>query len=142
MEEAKRLATEFVDAFNERDVERLKALFTPDTVWVVPGATLRGREEIAALEQSYWQAFPDCRRTIDRLVAEGSTVVEEGTATGTHLGTLRTPGGDIPPTERWVSFSYVVILEVKAGEIASKHFYFDTQGLLSQLGAVPAPASA
>lgn len=142
MNDVKKLAIQFVEAFNEHDSEALKRLFTPDVEWVVPGATLRGRAQIASLEQSFWQAFPDGMRTIDRLVAEGLTVVEEGTFSGTHLGTFQTPGGAIPATQNRVSFTYVLVMETKGDEISSKHFYFDTQGLLAQFGAVPAEASA
>jgi steroid delta-isomerase-like uncharacterized protein len=140
-EQAKQLPKQFVDTFNEQDAEALKSLFTPDTEWVVPGATLQGRNQVADLERAFWQAFPDGRRTIDRLVAEGSTVVEEGSFTGTHTGTFHAPVGSIPPSGNRVEFSYVVVLDVRGGQIPTKHFYFDTHGLLVQLGAVPATPS-
>ena len=141
-EQAKQLAKQFVEAFNEQDAEALKNLFTPDTEWVVPGANFRGRDQVADLERAFWQAFPDGRRTIDRLVAEGSTVVEQGSFTGTHTGMFHLPGGAIPPSGNRVEFSYVVVLDVRGGQIATKHFYLDIHGLLLQLGAVPTTASA
>ncbi len=138
MRDGKELASLFVTAFNEQDAEMLKGLFTPDVVWAVPGVTLHGRDQITQLEQAFWDAFPDGRRTIDRLVAEGSTVVEEGTFTGTHDGTFHSPGGVFPPSGNRVQFSYVVLLETRADEIASKHFYFDTSTLLAQLTPIAA----
>ena len=65
-EQAKQLAKQFVEAFNEQDAEALKNLFTPDTEWVVPGANFRGRDQVADLERAFWQA---CRNATSTLSA-------------------------------------------------------------------------
>jgi hypothetical protein len=39
-----------------------------------------------------------------------------------------------------VKVRYVSVQQVKEGKIASEHLYFDQLELLTQLGALPAPA--
>jgi ketosteroid isomerase-like protein len=60
--------------------------------------------------------------------------VEEGTFTGTHDGTLRTPAGDIPPTGRSVAVDYVQVLRFRDGKHVSFNLMFDRLAMLEQLG--------
>jgi predicted ester cyclase len=88
------------------------ALWAPDVAWEVPGASLRGRAEVLAHFSAYWEALPDMYQTIDREVEAGPFAATGARCTGTHQGTLRTPGGDIPPTGRRVDFTLGEIYEV------------------------------
>jgi predicted ester cyclase len=71
----------------------------------------------------------------------GSAVVTEGYMTGTQTGTLRTPQGDIPPSGNRIKLRYATVQQVKDGLIVSEHLYFDQLEFLTQIGAIPAPAS-
>ncbi|MCA1607263.1 MAG: ester cyclase, partial [Acidobacteria bacterium] len=64
----------------------------------------------------------------------------QGRATGTHRGTLRTPTGDIPPTDRYVDIMWADDYEVRGDVIVSTRLHFDRLELLEQLGVTPAPA--
>jgi hypothetical protein len=61
---------------------------------------------------------------------------------GTHLGTLRSPAGDIPATGRVLDLPFCDHYEIQSGVIVSTHLYFDRLTLLEQLGVAPVPASA
>jgi predicted ester cyclase len=90
----------------------------------------------------FWEAFPDIELTITRVVEEGTSVAIQGRAQGTHKGTLHTPGGDIPPTDRPVNLTFSQDFEVQGGVIVAVRHHFDRLELLEQLGVMPAPAPA
>lgn len=127
-------------AFNAQDSKEILALLSPDVEWATPGVLLRGPDQALAFFSAFWEAFPDIGLTATRVVEEGSAVVMQGRAEGTHRGTLRTPGGDIPPTGRRVELTYFEDFEVQGGVIASARLHFDRLELLEQLGVAPAPA--
>lgn len=139
---AQELAERDVRAFNEQDIEAKLGISSPDLELVVPGASFHGVDEMEAFARGLWEAFPDARITIERRVAEGSLAVVEGTFTATHAGTFRGPGGEMAATGRRVQLSCALVYQVDVDRIASKHFHFDRLELLSQIGAMPAPAEA
>lgn len=116
------------------------ALWALDVAWEVPGASLRGRAEVLAHFSAYWEALPDMYLTIDREVEAGPFVATGARCTGTHQGTLRTPGGDIPPTGRRIDLTLGEINEVQGGLIVASRLWFDRLALLEQIGAASAPA--
>jgi len=59
--------------------------------------------------------------------------------TGTHLGTLSTPGGDLPATGKAVRVPFAAVMSLKNGQIHRKRIYFDLLDLLTQLGVLGAP---
>ena len=72
----------------------------------------------------------------------GDIVVEEGTFTGTHHGTLHTPAGDIAATGRRAAVDYIHVLRYRDDKHVSFKLVFDRLQMLEQLGLVPAPAPA
>lgn len=129
-------------AVNERDTKTITASFSPECIKLVPGARLQGGEQVAAWCSALFEAFPDLRITVTGVVEEAPFATVSGTVTGTHLGTLRTPGGDIPPTGRPAEFAFSETAEVRDGAMVSVRLYFDRLELLEQLGVIPAPANA
>jgi predicted ester cyclase len=126
------------------DHEGFLALQADDAEWIVPGATLSGKEEIRGWLEPFWQAFSSFRHDHTRIIEAGDTVVAEGTWTGTHDGPLATPEGEVPPTGREVSFGFIVIVDgdLDAGVARKVHVSFDQLEFLGQLGLIPAPAAA
>lgn len=131
-----------MEAFNAQDAEGLLAVFSPDCRKEAPGASLQGPEQVVAFFSVFWAAFPDLHCEVTRVVEEGSTVAVQGRTTGTHLGTLPTPGGDIPATGRRIDLPISDLYEVEDGLIVSSSLSFDRLALLEQLGVVPAPVAA
>ena len=130
-----------IAAFNAQDANEVMRLYSHDTVLEVPGApVLRGRDQVLAYFSGLWEAFPDVKLTVTRVVEEGSVVVIRGRAEGTHQGTLRTPAGDIPPTGRGMELAFSDHYEVQGGVVVSNDLHFDRLALLEQLGVAPAPA--
>lgn len=122
-------------AFNAQDVETRMAIETPDIETVMPGGmTLKGPEQVIQAVRSFWEALPDARIVVDRELAAGDTVVNEGWLTGTHTGVFRTPDGEIPPTGKQVSLRYAAVKRFREGRLVAEHLYFDRLELLQQLG--------
>lgn len=131
-----------VAAFNEQDAGKVQALLDPEVEWAAPGGLFRGLDQVIALFSAFWDAFPDLKLTITRLVEDDSIAITEARAQGSHQGTLHTPDGDIPATGKRVSLPFLERYEVERGLIVSGNLIFDRVELLEQLGAMPAPASA
>ena len=145
MSDAKRVLEQAIDLWNSGDRDGWAALYTEDVEWEAPGgARIAG---LADLKVKYFDALleaaPDRASIVDALIVEGDLVAEEGRYTGTHTGTWRNPdGAEIPATGRSLDFRFSAIFRVDDGKIASIRLYYDQLEVLSQLGLIPAPATA
>ena len=74
----------------------------------------------------FTKAFPDLRRNIVDMVAEGDKVEFQG----------------IPPTGKQVSFTAMDILTIIDGKIAEEWATADMMGLMQQIGAIPARSAS
>src|SRR5215831_16840840 len=123
------------DTFNAHDLDGFASVLADDVVFEAPGG-LRGEGKAACVEffGSWFAAFPDARVDVHALHVAGDVAVEEGTFTGTHLGTLRSPAGDIPPTGRPVTVPYLQVLRFRDGRHASFNLMYDRLLMLEHLG--------
>jgi steroid delta-isomerase-like uncharacterized protein len=98
----------------------------------------KGRAGFRESVELYQAAFDSTDITIDDQFAEGDTVVTRWTGRGTHTGELM----GIAPTGKDVTVSGITIARLRDGRIAEEWNLMDSLGMLVQLGAVPAPATA
>ena len=68
MPDLKQVVERHIAAFNARDEAGYP--WTADFEFVVPGTTLKGREESLAFVRGFWEAFPDARIELVRLISE------------------------------------------------------------------------
>ncbi|MCA1706379.1 MAG: ester cyclase [Actinobacteria bacterium] len=129
-------------AFNAQNADEILEFLHPDVEWAIPGALLRGRDQVVGFFSDLWEAFPDFELIVTRVVEEGSTVITHFRAQGSHQGTFHTPGGDIPATGQRVDLPCSEHYEVEGDSIVSARLIFDRLELLEQLGVAPAPAPA
>jgi predicted ester cyclase len=132
MAEAKRVVERHVEAFNAHQADADP--WTEDAELIAPGASIRGRDDVLAFIGAFWEAFPDGRLELSRILSEGSVAAAEGRFIGTHSGVFRTPTGDVPASGRVVDFRWMSAYEVRGDELASEHLFFDQVELLTQLG--------
>jgi predicted ester cyclase len=131
-------ARRYDEAFNAQDADARAASLTPDTQATLPGGTtLSGPEQVVAIARTFWEALPDGRISSENEVASGDTVVTEGTLTGTHTGTFRSPQGDIPASGNRVALGYVSVKQIRDSKVAVERLYFDQLEFLQQIGALP-----
>jgi steroid delta-isomerase-like uncharacterized protein len=82
-----------------------------------------------------FSAFPDLKRPVEDLVAEGDKVVARWTSVGTHQGDFM----GIPPTGKQVTTSGITIFRLEDGMIVEEWSESDMMGMLQQVGAFPGP---
>jgi predicted ester cyclase len=82
---------------------------------------------------AFLNAFPDCRFTVDDMIAEGDQVVTKKTFTGTHEAEF----AGIPPTGKRVTLQFVDIMRVRDGRIVEHWLSMDQLSFMQQLGVIP-----
>jgi steroid delta-isomerase-like uncharacterized protein len=101
-----------------------------------PFATaMRGPQLMRATATLYRTAFPDLVLTIEAQYEDGDIVITRGTLAGTQAGEL--PG--LPATGRHATIGGVQIDRFDGDKITESWRYWDSLGMLQQLGAVPRP---
>jgi steroid delta-isomerase-like uncharacterized protein len=82
---------------------------------------------------AFLNAFPDCRFTVDDMIAEGDQVVTKKTFTGTHEAEF----AGIPATGKRVTLQFVDIMRVRDGRIVEHWLSMDQLSFMQQLGVIP-----
>jgi steroid delta-isomerase-like uncharacterized protein len=132
---AQGLIEQHVAALNARDMDGVLSAFSSNVEWVAPGGViLHGPAQVESFLLAWWQAFPDASYELGAHAVGETVAALEAILTGTHKGTLRSPGGDIPATGRTVRVPYVAIIRLEGDQIKSKHICFDLVHLLTELG--------
>jgi len=133
----------FIDAFNARDHDTIDSLVADKLDFKVPGGiTVKTKAELRAFDESWVKAFPDSKITVEELVVSGSTVFARGTASGTHTGPLQTSMGEVGPTGRKTSGSWLEVARYEGDLYTGGELIYDRMEMAEQLGLVPATASA
>ena len=139
--ETKGIARRFLEeAFNRGNLDVVDELVAPEFVnhdAALPEPVV-GIEATKASIRGYRDAFPDMRMTVELQVAEGEQVVTQWTARGTHQGDLM----GLAATGKQATVTGITIDRIVDGRIVESRTNWDTLGLLQQLGAVPALATA
>jgi steroid delta-isomerase-like uncharacterized protein len=135
-EQNKAVVRRFNEAFNAGDLDGAIAVFAPNAVVHNSGApdplNLEGFKQFGGV---FLSAFPGGKLTIDDMIVEGNKVVTRVTYRGTHTGDLM----GIPPTQKQVTVSAMIIDQFADGKIVETWRLFDQMGMMQQLGVIPAP---
>jgi predicted ester cyclase len=83
----------------------------------------------------YRAAFQDLVVTVEDQYEDGDIVISRGTISGTQTGEL--PG--VSATGKRITIGGVQVDRYEGDKIAESWPYWDTLGMLQQLGAVPRP---
>ncbi|MFN8511037.1 MAG: ester cyclase [Thermomicrobiales bacterium] len=129
---ARRLPDELL---TQGDLAVADEVLTPDCLHHAPAPLAPGGEGLKRWTRALRRAFPDLRAIVEDEIAEGDTVVQRLTLSGTHRGAFL----GIPATGRRVSWQLVAIQRLgRDGKFAEHWSSPDLFGLLRQLGALPA----
>ena len=135
-EQNKQVVRQFFEALDRQDTEKMDQLVSstnyslhfsgmPPVDWNV-----NKKEFLAPLTK----AFPDLRRNIVDMVAEGDKVAVSINVTGTYKGEFQ----GIPATGKQASFTAMDILTIIDGKVTEEWATADMMGLMQQIGAIPA----
>jgi steroid delta-isomerase-like uncharacterized protein len=143
MADARTAGERFINAFNAHDEQRIRELNGENALFEAPGdVRVEGREAATEYAMAWVRAFPDARITVHNELVDGDWVVQEFTFTGTHGGTLMSPAGEIPATQKTLNGRGVQIFRTEGETIAETRLYFDQVQVMTQLGLMPEPAAA
>jgi len=129
----------YYDAFNQRDMDKNLALVTDDVKWMnIPfNVNFSGRTGFREYLENWTKGMPDCKVEIVNVIAGEEWTAVECIGRGTHTGPLAGPQGMIPATHKKLELKFCELLQVKDGQIALAHVYFDAATMLRQLGLLP-----
>lgn len=134
LESNKSLIRGFVDAWNNRELDRFDELMGPTAVLHLGTAQYScDPDSTRSIVEEWTTAFPDWRFELRQLVAEGDRVVGHMP----YSGTFSAPLGSVAPTGRFVRVDEVVIFRIDGGLIVEAWEIYDLHGMWKQLG-VPA----
>src|ERR671939_155060 len=94
------LTKEFLEAANRRDIEAVLATYAKDCVVEDPlyPAPLVGHDAVREDFAAFFRAFPDLRFEVLELLEKDNLGAAEMRLTGTNIGPLTTPAGEMPPS--------------------------------------------
>jgi len=123
------------DAWNTHDVDAIVAMHAPDMVFAnhTAGESASG-EEVRAHIAAIFEAWPDIRFETRRLYVREGLVVQEWTATATHVNTMRRGDLEAAPTGNTVSWDGIDSIPFEGGLVKRKDVYSDSVSILRQVG--------
>jgi len=128
----------FFDILNDGDFDALKSLTAPEFQLHFDGMPTFENRDAGEFFRGFVAAFPGIQHEIlDQFAANGrvaTRIVVTGVQNGDFMG--------MPPTGRKISIGAINIHRFADGLIAEQWVNSDALGMLQQLGAIPAPASA
>jgi len=134
-EENKAIMRRFIEAINVRNLDIVDELVSKDHLdHHIPPELPRGPEGVKIYFKSLSTSFPDCRITIEDLLADGDKVAIRIVFAGTHQGELM----GIPATGKQFSITGIIIGRFEGGQIVEWWENADSLGLMQQLGVIPA----
>jgi len=134
------IAKASITAFNQKDWNRMKALYASDAVYdeKATNRRIQGPDQIVEGLQIWATAFPDAKGTIVSELTVGDIAVLELMWTGTQTGLLQAPAGAIAASNRAVELPACSVMRIEGERIKSDTHYFDLLTLLTQIGAAGA----
>jgi steroid delta-isomerase-like uncharacterized protein len=122
-------------AWNDHDLDAIMAMHAPDMVFEnhTAGESAEG-EAVRGHIASIFESWPDIAFNGRRTYVRDGLVVQEWTATATHVNTMRR--GDIAaePTGKRIEWKGLDVIPFEDGFIKRKTVYSDSVSILRQLG--------
>lgn len=123
------------DAWNAHDVELIGSMHAPDMVFEnhTAGERAEGAQVLAHIARIF-DSWPDIEFRTRRLYVREDLVVQEWTATATHVKPLSR--GDIvaEPSGKRIEWNGMDVIPFEDGKVKRKDVYSDSVSILSQVG--------
>lgn len=123
------------DAWNAHDVDLIGSMHAPDMVFEnhTAGERAVGEEALRHIARIF-ESWPDIAFETRRLYVRESLVVQEWTATATHVNPLRR--GDIvaEPSGKQIQWEGMDVIPFEDGKVKRKDVYSDSVSVLRQVG--------
>jgi len=140
IDENKAAVKEAIVDFNDRE-NRERYLERHDPSVAAHGLAPDGAldfDGVRGFYETLWAAFPDVEATIEDMIAEGDEVAFRVTVRGTHEGEFM----GVPATGTKITMAVQNIYRLRDGKVIERWSNPDMLGMMTQLGAIPAPGAA
>ena len=128
----------FEELCNQRKLDLADEIIAPEFVSHTPNSPpASGPEGVRALVAIYQDAL-EGQWDVQEMLSVDDRVVTRWVGRGRHVGEIN----GIPPTHKEIAVDAITLHRVADGKIAEDWTVWDTLGMLQQMGAVPAAASA
>ncbi len=131
-EQNKQVVRDFFRLWGAFDNEAVKVLLDPGLSYYTPSNATSplSRDDTLDVNLAIQKAFPDVKRVIKELTAEGNKVTCRFVATATHTGDYQ----GITPTGNKVEVGNIAIFTIEDGKIVEYRDEYDGSGMMKQLG--------
>jgi len=126
------LVKEWLDAMNERNVNRMSSVCSEDAVGdeVADPPPAQGRDRIAKSYKELFEGFPDCNAEILNIFGSQNQVLAEVRWKGTNKGAFR----GTPATGKLVDIRIAYVFKIKNKKICKITEYYDGATVTAQMG--------
>lgn len=121
-------------AFNNRELDKLLALFSEEFVYRDPNGPSPGKEATRAREEALFSAFPDIRVKMTPFAWTDTTLAMTAVMTGTFEKPFAVGGQELSPTGQHFSFEFAAHFRLREGLAVSEDVFYDRMTLLHALG--------
>jgi len=116
---------------NRGDLDAVWDLLADDVTYIDASGTIHDKKVARKFIDGVLEIFPDCKAHVDRMIAQGNTVIVEYTDSATHTKEVH----GIPPTNKKIEWSGVDIWDLKDGKVKLYRNYSNPNILMQQLRA-------
>jgi steroid delta-isomerase-like uncharacterized protein len=122
-------------AWNARDVERIGSMHAPGMVFEnhTAGERAEGEEALSHIARIF-ESWPDIAFETRRLYVREDLVVQEWTATATHVKPLRRGDVVAEPSGKRIQWKGLDVIPFEDGKVKRKDVYSDSVSILRQVG--------
>ncbi len=123
------------DAWNDHDVQRIATMHAPDMVFEnhTAGERAQGAEALAHIA-GIFESWPDIHFEARRLYVREDLVVQEWTATATHVKPLSRGEIVAEPSGKRIEWNGMDVIPFEDGKVKRKDVYSDSVSILRQVG--------
>jgi steroid delta-isomerase-like uncharacterized protein len=123
------------DAWNAHDVERIGSMHAPDMVFEnhTAGERAEGEQALAHIAQIF-ESWPDIHFETRRLYVREDLVVQEWTATATHVKPLHRGEIVAEPSGKRIEWEGMDVIPFQEGKVKRKDVYSDSVSIFRQVG--------
>jgi steroid delta-isomerase-like uncharacterized protein len=123
------------DAWNAHDVQRIGSMHAPDMVFEnhTAGERAEGEDALAHIAKIF-ESWPDIEFKTRRMYVRENLVVQEWTASATHVKPLSRGEIVAEPSGRRIEWDGMDVIPFEHGKVKRKDVYSDSVSILRQVG--------
>jgi steroid delta-isomerase-like uncharacterized protein len=134
-EQLRKTIDDYNSAWNAHDVARIATMHAPDMVFEnhTAGERAEGDQALAHIAQIF-ESWPDIEFKMRRLYVREDLVVQEWTASATHVKQLSRGEIVAEPSGKRIEWNGMDVIPFERGKVKRKDVYSDSVSILRQVG--------